>query len=172
MKLNIAVFTLLASISSISFAAEYKALQTCVDNIEKDYPGQIMSMEVESENGVVSYEFDIDTNVNGTNFFIEIECDASTSQLSGFQLETHSEDSHFQAKAKISVTEAEKAAIDKYSGVIVAREYGFASGKPFYSFDIYNQGKNMQTEITVDAQNGAIIGVEEELYQIGPNRTF
>ena len=172
MKLNIAVFTLLASISSISFAAEYKALQTCVDNIEKDYPGQIMSMEVESENGVISYEFDVDTNVNGTDFFIEIECDATKSQLSGFQLETHSEDPHFQAKAKISVTEAEKAAIDKYSGVIVAREYGFARGKPFYSFDIYNQGKNMQTEITVDAENGAIIGVEEELYQIGPNRTF
>jgi len=172
MKLKIALFTLLTSISSISFAAEYKALQKCVDNIEKDYPGQIMSMEVESENGVISYEFDIDTNVNGTDFFIEIECDATTSQLSGFQLETHSEDPHFQAKAKISVTEAEKAAIDKYCGVIVAREYGFASGKPFYSFDIYNQGKNMQTEITVDAENGAIIGVEEELYQIGPNRTF
>ena len=172
MKLKIALFTLLTSISSISFAAEYKTLQTCVDNIEKDYPGQIMSMEVESENGVISYEFDIDTNVNGTDFFIEIECDAKTSQLSGFQLETHSEDPHFKAKAKVSVTEAEKAAIDKYSGVIVAREYGFANGKPFYSFDIYNQGKNMQTEITVDAENGAIIGVEEELYQIGPNRTF
>ena len=172
MKLKIALFTLLTSISSISFAAEYKTLQTCVDNIEKDYPGQIMSMEVESANGVISYEFDIDTNVNGTDFFIEIECDAKTSQLSGFQLETHSEDPHFKAKAKVSVTEAEKAAIDKYSGVIVAREYGFANGKPFYSFDIYNQGKNMQTEITVDAENGAIIGVEEELYQIGPNRTF
>ena len=172
MKLKIALFTLLTSISSISFAAEYKALQTCVDNIEKDYPGQIMSMEVESENGVISYEFDIDTNVNGTDFFIEIECDAKTSQLSGFQLETHSEDPHFKLKAKISVTEAEKAAIDKYSGVIVSREYGFASGKPFYSFDIYNQDRNMQTEITVDAENGAIIGVEEELYQIGPNRTF
>ena len=172
MKLKIALFTLLTSISSISFAAEYKTLQTCVDNIEKDYPGQIMSMEVESENGVISYEFDIDTNVNGTDFFIEIECDAKTSQLSGFQLETHSEDPHFKAKAKVSVTEAEKAAIDKYSGEIVAREYGFANGKPFYSFDIYNQGKNMQTEITVDAENGAIIGVEEELYQIGPNRTF
>ena len=172
MKLKIALFTLLTSISSISFAAEYKTLQTCVDNIEKDYPGQIMSMEVESANGVISYEFDIDTNVNGTDFFIEIECDAKTSQLSGFQLETHSEDPHFKAKAKVSVTEAEKAAIDKYSGVIVSREYGFANGKPFYSFDIYNQGKNMQTEITVDAENGAIIGVEEELYQIGPNRTF
>ena len=172
MKLKIALFTLLTSISSISFAAEYKTLQTCVDNIEKDYPGQIITMEVESENGVISYEFDIDTNVNGTDFFIEIECDAKTSQLSGFQLETHSEDPHFKAKAKVSVTEAEKAAIDKYSGVIVSREYGFASGKPFYSFDIYNQGKNMQTEITVDAENGAIIGVEEELYQIGPNRTF
>jgi len=172
MKLKIALFTLLTSISSISFAAEYKTLQTCVDNIEKDYPGQIMSMEVESANGVISYEFDIDTNVNGTDFFIEIECDAKTSQLSGFQLETHSEDPHFKAKAKISVTEAEKAAIDKYSGVIVSREYGFASGKPFYSFDIYNQDRNMQTEITVDAENGAIIGVEEELYQIGPNRTF
>ena len=172
MKLKIALFTLLTSISSISFGAEYKTLQTCVDNIEKDYPGQIMSMEVESANGVISYEFDIDTNVNGTDFFIEIECDAKTSRLSGFQLETHSEDPHFKAKAKISVTEAEKAAIDKYSGVIVAREYGFAGGKPFYSFDIYNQGKNMQTEITVDAENGAIIGVEEELYQIGPNRTF
>jgi uncharacterized membrane protein YkoI len=129
-------------------------------------------MEVESANGVISYEFDIDTNVNGTDFFIEIECDAKTSQLSGFQLETHSEDPHFKAKAKVSVTEAEKAAIDKYSGVIVSREYGFASGKPFYSFDIYNQDRNMQTEITVDAENGAIIGVEEELYQIGPNRTF
>ena len=172
MKLKIALFTLLTSISSISFAAEYKTLQTCIDNIEKDYPGQIMSMEVEAANGVISYEFDIDTNVNGTDFFIEIECDAKTSQLSGFQLETHSEDPHFKAKAKVSVTEAEKAAIDKYSGVIVSREYGFASGKPFYSFDIYNQGKNMQTEITVDAENGAIIGVEEELYQIGPNRTF
>ena len=131
-----------------------------------------MSMEVESANDVISYEFDIDTNVNGTDFFIEIECDAKTSQLSGFQLETHSEDPHFKAKAKVSVTEAEKAAIDKYSGVIVSREYGFASGKPFYSFDIYNQDRNMQTEITVDAENGAIIGVEEELYQIGPNRTF
>ena len=172
MKLKIALFTLLTSISSISFAAEYKTLQTCVDNIEKDYPGQIMSMEVESANGVISYEFDIDTNVNGTDFFIEIECDAKTSQLSGFQLETHSEDPHFKAKAKVSVTEAEKAAIDKYSGVIVSREYGFASGKPFYSFDIYNQDRNMQTEVTVDAENGAIIGVEEELYQIGPNRTF
>ena len=172
MKLKIALFTLLTSISSISFAAEYKTLQTCIDNIEKDYPGQIMSMEVESANGVISYEFDIDTNVNGTDFFIEIECDAKTSQLSGFQLETHSEDPHFKAKAKVSVTEAEKAAIDKYSGVIVSREYGFASGKPFYSFDIYNQDRNMQTEITVDAENGAIIGVEEELYQIGPNRTF
>ena len=172
MKLKIALFTLLTSISSISFAAEYKTLQTCVDNIEKDYPGQIMSMEVESANGVISYEFDIDTNVNGTDFFIEIECDAKTSQLSGFQLETHSEDPHFKAKAKVSVTEAEKAAIDKYSGVIVSREYGFASGKPFYSFDIYNQDRNMQTEITVDAENGAIIDVEEELYQIGPNRTF
>ena len=172
MELKIALFTLLTSISSISFAAEYKTLQTCVDNIEKDYPGQIMSMEVELANDVISYEFDIDTNVNGTDFFIEIECDAKTSQLSGFQLETHSEDPHFKAKAKVSVTEAEKAAIDKYSGVIVSREYGFASGKPFYSFDIYNQDRNMQTEITVDAENGAIIGVEEELYQIGPNRTF
>ena len=172
MKLKIALFTLLTSISSISFAAEYKTLQTCVDNIEKDYPGQIMSMEVESENGVISYEFDIDTNVNGADFFIEIECDPKTSQLSEFQLETHSEDPYFKVKAKVSVTEAEKAAIDKYSGVIVSREYGFASGKPFYSFDIYNQDRNMQTEITVDAENGAIIGVEEELYQIGPNRTF
>jgi len=68
MKLKIALFTLLTSISSISFAAEYKTLQTCVDTIEKDYPGQIMSMEVESENGVISYEFDIDTNINGTDF--------------------------------------------------------------------------------------------------------
>jgi uncharacterized membrane protein YkoI len=133
-KLKIALFTLLTSISSISFAAEYKTLQTCVDNIEKDYPGQIMSMEVESANDVISYEFDIDTNVNGTDFFIEIECDAKTSQLSGFQLETHSEDPHFKAKAKISVTEAEKAAIDKYSGVIVAREYGFARRKAFLFF--------------------------------------
>ena len=100
MKLKIALFTLLTSISSISFAAEYKTLQTCVDNIEKDYPGQIMSMEVESENGVISYEFDIDTNVNGTDFFIEIECDATTSQLSGFQLETHSEDPTFKLRQR------------------------------------------------------------------------
>ena len=92
--------------------------------------------------------------------------------MSNFQLETNLEDKHFQAKAKISVTEAEKAAIDKYSGVIVSREYGFVSGKPFYSFDIYHQGKNMQTEITVDAESGAIIGIEKELYQIGPNRTL
>jgi uncharacterized membrane protein YkoI len=172
MKHRIALLTLLASISSISYSAEFKVLQACVDSIEKDYPGQIMSMEVESKNGVISYEFDIDTNVNGTDFFIEIECDATTNQLSNFQLETHSEDQHFQAKAIITVTEAEKAAMDKYSGVIVSREYGFAGGKPFYSFDIYNQDKNMQTEITVDAENGEIVGVEEELYQIGPNRTF
>ena len=97
MKLKIALFILLTSISSILFAAEYKTLQICVDKIEKDYPGQIMSMEVESENGVISYEFDIDTNVNGTDFFIEIQCDAKTNQLSDFQLETHSEDPHFQA---------------------------------------------------------------------------
>ena len=68
--------------------------------------------------------------------------------------------------------QTEKAAIDKYNGEIITREYGFAKGKPFYSFDIYNQNKNMQTEITIDAENGAIISVEEELYQIGPDRTF
>ena len=55
-----------------SFAAEYKTLQTCVDNIEKDYPGQIMSMEVESENGVVSYEFDIDTTLMALIFLSKL----------------------------------------------------------------------------------------------------
>ena len=172
MKLRLVLLALLTSVASISFAAEYMTLQTCIDRIEKDYPGQIISMEVESENGVISYEFDIDTNVNGTDFFIEIECDAKNSQLSEFKLETYATDKHFQAKAKISVSEAEKAAIDKYNGEIITREYGFAKGKPFYSFDIYNQNKNMQTEITIDAENGAIISVEEELYQIGPDRTF
>ena len=73
MKLRLVLLALLTSVASISFAAEYMTLQTCIDRIEKDYPGQIISMEVESENGVISYEFDIDTNVNGTDFFIEIE---------------------------------------------------------------------------------------------------
>ena len=97
MKLKIALFTLLTSISSISFAAEFKTLQACVDNIEKDYPGQIMSMEVESKNGVISYEFDIDTNVNGADFFIEIECDSTTNRLSNFQLQYR--DQYYQDKS-------------------------------------------------------------------------
>ena len=142
MKLRLVLLALLTSVASISFAAEYMTLQTCIDRIEKDYPGQIISMEVESENGVISYEFDIDTNVNGTDFFIEIECDAKNSQLSEFQLETYATDKHFQAKAKISVSEAEKAAIDKYNGEMLPAYY-----EPVYAFDKNAIGQCKQTDV-------------------------
>ena len=47
MKLRLVLLALLTSVASISFATEYMTLQTCIDRIEKDYPGQIISMEVE-----------------------------------------------------------------------------------------------------------------------------
>lgn len=172
MKLRLTLIALLSSVVQITFANEYKSLQTCIDLIESDYPGQIVSMEVESEGGDISYEFDINSNINGTDFFIEIECDAINHQLGEFQLETNADDKDFQSKTKISVSEAEKIAQKKYSGEVVTREYGFAKGRPFYSFDIYNQNKNVQTEITIDAISGSIISEEEELYQIGLDRTF
>ena len=89
-----------------------------------------------------------------------------------FNLKRHSEDPHFQAKAKISVTEAEKAAIDKYSGVMLQREYGFAKGNPFILLIFITKIKICKLRLPLMLKMGQSLGVEEELYQIGPNRTF
>ena len=131
---------------------ELSDVDKCYMNAVEKYPGHVLSMESEIENDRLIYEFDIMTK-DGRE--VEIECDAKNHTLHDYEVEYKKGDKTFTNAAKISETEAEKIALEKYNGKIVDREYSMENGKPAYEFDIYVANKGHEYE------------VEMELYDIG-----
>ena len=143
---------------------ELSDIDKCVMNAIEKYPGHVLSMESEIEKDRLIYEFDIMTK-DGRE--VEIECDARKHTLHDFEVEYKKDDKTFTNAAKISESEAEKIALEKYNGKIVDREYSMENGNPAYEFDIYVAKKGHEYEVEVDAVTGEILEVEMELYDIG-----
>ena len=139
-------------------------IDKCVMNAIEKYPGHVLSMESEIEKDRLIYEFDIMTK-DGRE--VEVECDARKHTLHDFEVEYKKGDKTFTNAAKISESEAEKIALEKYNGKIVDREYSKENGNPAYEFDIYVAKKGHEYEVEVDAVTGEILEVEMELYDIG-----
>ena len=143
---------------------ELSDIDKCVMNAIEKYPGHVLSMESEIEKDRLIYEFDIMTK-DGRE--VEVECDARKHTLHDFEVEYKKGDKTFTNAAKISESEAEKIALEKYNGKIVDREYSMENGNPTYEFDIYVAKKGHEYEVEVDAVTGEILEVEMELYDIG-----
>ena len=143
---------------------ELSDIDKCYMNAVEKYPGHVLSMESEIEKDRLIYEFDIMTK-DGRE--IEVECDAKNHTLHDFEVEYKKGDITFTKAVKISESEAEKIALEKYNGKIVDREYSMENGKPAYEFDIYVANKGHEYEVEIDAVTGEILEVEMELYDIG-----
>ena len=143
---------------------ELSDVDKCYMNAVEKYPGHVLSMESEIENDRLIYEFDIMTK-DGRE--VEIECDARKHTLHDYEVEYKKGDKTFTNAVKISESEAEKIALEKYNGKVVDREYSMENGNPAYEFDIYVAKKGYEYEVEVDAVTGEILEVEMELYDIG-----
>jgi uncharacterized membrane protein YkoI len=143
---------------------ELSDIDKCFMNAVEKYPGHVLSMESEIEDGRLIYEFDVKTK-DGRE--VEVECDARKHTLHDDEVELKKGDKKFADAAKISESEAEKIALKQYNGKIVDREYAMENGKPVYEFDIYVAKKGHEYEVEVDAVTGEILEVEMELYDIG-----
>ena len=138
-------------------------MEACMKAALAKYPGTVLSMEAEVENGKSVYEFDI-LGKDGKEW--EVECDAATRKIVETEMEVPSAtDPAF--KAKISEDEARKVALAKYPGEVVETEYGVESdGTPVYEFDI-RMTDGTEMEVEVDAVSGKIAEAEKEAFQIG-----
>lgn len=163
-KISLALAALLISAPVFAASAHKGAVETCLKAALAKYPGQVLSLEAEIENGKPIYEFDI-KGKDGKEW--EVECDAKTGKLTEVEEEVDIKDPRFASKAKVSLEEAKKTALAAYPGEIIESETSIeADGSVSYEFDIKTKdGKELEVE--VDAVTGKIIEVEEEVYQIG-----
>ena len=167
MKKTLLVLSVIAATSAQAEhhkKVELSDVDICYMNAVEKYPGHVVSMESEIENNRLIYEFDIKTK-DGRE--VEIECDARKHTLHDFEVEYKKGDKVFTIAAKISESEAEKIALEKYDGKVVDREYSIENGNPAYEFDIYVAKKGHEYEVEDDALTGEILEVEMELYDIG-----
>src|SRR5450830_1929657 len=143
-----------------AFAAEKFTgkLETALKAALAKYPGDVISLEAELDNGKAIYEFDI-KGADGKEW--EVEVDAKTGKILEVNLEVaDASDPAFKSKAK-------KIALALHAGEVVESEFKIeADGDPSYEFDIKTKdGK--EWEVEVDAVTGKVVGNQEEVYQIG-----
>ena len=154
---------------AMSAQAEPKAtvdVETCLKTVLAKQAGEVVKLERKDERGVPVYEFEV-LGKDGKSW--ELECDASTGKITEEEQEVASpDDPLFKAKAKISLEQAKKIALEAVPGEIVETEFEIESnGDASYEFDIKTKdGSEMKLE--VDAASGKIVEDKQlELWQIG-----
>lgn len=141
------------------------SIEQCLQAALAEKNGGVVKVELKTENGVPTYEFDIETP-DGKAW--DIECDTKTGKISEIEQEVNNaDDPLFKAKLKVSEADARKTALAAYPGDIVEVEYEIEpDGAASYEFDIKGKdGKEMKVE--VDATSGKIVEANAEVYQIG-----
>ena len=141
-------------------------VEACMKAALEKQPGTVVKLEKKDERGTPIYEFDI-VGADGKEW--DLECEAASGKITEVEQEVaNSADPMFKAKAKISLEQAKKIALDAYPGEIVETEYEIESnGDASYEFDIkIKDGSEVKLE--VDAATGKISEDKEtELFQIG-----
>ena len=158
----LATSLLLAGFAQTSHAHGNK-MEACMKAALTKHPGKVISLESEVEKGKPIYEFDIQ-GADGKEW--EVECDAATGKITEEEEEVASaSDPAF--KGKITLEDAQKAALAAKPGKIVETEFNVESdGTSSFEFDIVGDD-GVEWEVEVDAMTGKIIEVERETYQIG-----
>ncbi len=144
-------------------------METCMKAALQKKPGVVVKLEKKDERGVPIYEFDI-FSPDGKEW--DLECNATNGKITEVEQEVASpDDPLFKAKAKISLEQAKKIALDAYPGEIVETEYEIESnGDASYEFDIKVKNGS-EVKLEVDVTTGKIIEDKEtEIFQIGRER--
>ncbi|MGQ2964621.1 PepSY domain-containing protein [Methylophilus sp.] len=167
MNKKLLLVTLAALFSVSAFAAKDShngPMERCMKAALAKHPGKVVSLEAEIEKGRGAiYEFDI-VGSDGKEW--EVECEAKTGKVYEEELDVDANNQEFRSKAKISMEQAKKTALDKYPGEIESIEYELENGSPVYEFDI-KQANGKEIEVEVNAVTGQIGETEEEVYEIG-----
>lgn len=170
--ISLKLLVVLAAGPSVLLAAPFEmpktavSMETCLQAALSKYDGSVVKLEFKEEHQQPVYEFEIQHKPNES---YELECDANTGKITEEEREVDSpEDPKFKAKAKISLDQARKVALDKVPGEIVETEYEIeSSGEPSFEFDIRTAG-GKEAKLEVSAASGAIVEDDErEIYQIG-----
>jgi uncharacterized membrane protein YkoI len=139
------------------------AIDNCVKAALTKFPGTLVSVRAEIEDGKSQYELDINGDDGKQH---EVECDAKVGKIIETEGEVAADDSAFTSKAKVSLDAALKIALAKYPGAVMKTEYEIESdGSIAYEFDIKTAGGKL-LEVEVDAITGKLSNAEEVLWQI------
>lgn len=140
------------------------SLGKCVKAALSAHEGNIVKMEMKSENKKPVYEFDIES-ADGTAW--DIECDAQTGKVIEVEQEVKLDEAKFKALAKVTEADAKATALAAHPGKIVETEYELEpDGKASYEFDIL-EADGEEIKVEVDATTGKIVEKSYEVYQIG-----
>lgn len=147
-----------------AFAAD-TALETCISEVQKQKPGNMLKLEKLVADNKPMYELEV---IDANGFEWEFMCDAESGKVTESESEVSSTNSiAFKSKMVISEDDAKKIALKAYPGVIEEVEYEIeANGDGSFEFDIVSS-KGVETKVEVDAATGKIIEVATETWEIG-----
>ena len=145
-------------------------MEHCLQAVMNRFPSKVKSVEMESKNGRMTYEFEIKTVMGGGEW--DVECSADTGKITQVERDVKPDDPAFRNVARLSESDALAIAIKRAPGTLREIEYEVSpDGRAWYEFTL--QLKNgTTTEVMVDATTGEVLGVddeqdEREFYRIG-----
>lgn len=166
------IFIAASFAASGALAAEMKipktkvGMETCMQAVLKEKPGQVTKLEMKDERGTPTYEFDV-KGKDGKNW--DIECDANTGKVTEVEQDVGSADHElFKPKVKFTEEQAKEIALKAHPGKIKEpTDFEIEpDGKASYEFDIMTD-KGTEMKVEVDATSGKIVEANQEYYGIG-----
>lgn len=171
---NVAVLKILGTLLCMTLSAAAvgadihrgaRPFEDCLGAAIERKAGRVIKVEFKTVDARKAYEFYI---LGSDGKAWDVECDADKATIVSVEREVDSvADPLFAAQAKITETQAREILAREHPGEIEEIEYEVEEdGKASYEFDI--AGKDgTQTKVEVDAATGAIIEVDNELWQVG-----
>lgn len=150
---------------SADFPKTEFGMEHCLQAALVEKNGGIVKVELKTENGVPTYEYDIETS-DGKAW--DIECNTQTGKISEIEQEVKSaDDPLFKSKVKVDEKTARQTALNAHPGNIIEVEYEVEpDGSASYEFDIKTK-ENTEIKLEIDATTGKIVEDNVEIYQIG-----
>src|SRR5699024_3709453 len=138
-----------------SFISMEKAQEIALS--EQD--GHIDSIELESEEGYVYYEVEIENGDREYDIYIE----ASTGEILKVDRDDHDDDDYEMSGALENIISAEKAmqiAVEKVGGKVIEMELDEDDNR--YEYEIELKTNDGEVEMTIDAVTGKILEIEKD----------
>lgn len=138
-----------------SFLSMEKAQEIALS--EQD--GHIDSIELESDEGYVYYEVEIENGDREYDIYIE----ASTGEVLKVDRDDHDDDDYEVSRALENIISAEKAmqiAVEKVGGKVIEMELDEDDNR--YEYEIELKTNDGEVEMTIDAVTGKILEIEKD----------